>query len=201
MSDIERSGIEAVALRGGTVPSPNNTDATFNEFPSFPRIDRDSDMLGFRGQSNPVYEYSGGRIGTSGVYSNPDGFLITGASLLGIPELPEFVYYGVPQADPSIRFDQFPGAPPQRTALLLSKATGRMYPALVRQVFISAIWLLTAANPQFALSQIAILLSLVCLGMSNLDPRRRPLPLGVKLFFSGSTMKRALLSVEFISPI
>ena len=91
--------------------------------------------------------------------------------------------------------------PPQRTALLLSKATGRMYPALVRQVFISEIWLLTAANPQFALSQIAILLSLVCLGMSNLDPRHRPLPLGAKLFFSGSTMKRALLSVEFISPI
>ena len=121
LSDIEGSGIEAVALRGGTVPGPNNTVATFNEFPSFPRIDRDSDMLGFRGQSNPVYEYSGGRIGTSGVYSNPDGFLITGASLLGIPELPEFVYYGVPQADPSIRFDQFPGAPPPTNSIIAFK--------------------------------------------------------------------------------
>jgi hypothetical protein len=112
LRDLDGSPIEAVAVRGGPVPDPNNTEATFNEFPSFPRIDRDSDMLAFRGQSNPVYEYSDGRIGTSGVYSNPEGFLITGASLLGIPELPEFVYYSVPQTDPSIRFDQFPGAPP-----------------------------------------------------------------------------------------
>jgi hypothetical protein len=112
LRDLDGSPIEAVAVRGGPVPDPNNTEATFNEFPSFPRIDRDSDMLAFRGQSNPVYEYSDGRIGTSGVYSNPQGFLITGASLLGIPELPEFVYYSVPQTDPSIRFDQFPGAPP-----------------------------------------------------------------------------------------
>jgi hypothetical protein len=112
LGDLEGSAIETVTLRGGAVPDPNNTDATFNEFPAFPRIDRDSGMFAFRGQSNPVYEYLETRSGTSGIYSNPNGFLITGASQLGVPELPEFSYYSVPQTDPSIRFDQFPGAPP-----------------------------------------------------------------------------------------
>jgi hypothetical protein len=111
LSDSKGSAIEAIAVRGGMVPDPNNADATFNEFPSFPRIDRDSDMAAFRGQSNPVYLYADTRIGTSGIYSNPSGSLITAASLLGVPELPEFNYYSVPETDPSIRFDQFPGAP------------------------------------------------------------------------------------------
>lgn len=111
LGDLEGSAIETVTLRGAAVPDPNNTDATFNEFPAFPRIDRDSGMFAFRGQSNPVYEYLETRSGTSGIYSNPSGYLITGASQLGVPELPEFSYYSVPQSDPSIRFDQFPGAP------------------------------------------------------------------------------------------
>ena len=111
LSDSKGSAIDAIAVRGGMVPDPNNADASFNEFPSFPRIDRDSDMAAFRGQSKPVYLYADTRIGTSGIYSNPIGTLITGASLLGVPELPKFNYYSVPATDPSIRFDQFPGAP------------------------------------------------------------------------------------------
>jgi hypothetical protein len=127
----ETTPIVPIAVRGGPVPDPNNLDATFNEFPSFPRIGRNSDMVAFRGQSEPVWEYvvdplsaektlrgetfddtteeETTRIGTSGVYSNPAGTLITGASQLGV--LPDFSYYSVPGTDLSIRFDQFPGAP------------------------------------------------------------------------------------------
>jgi hypothetical protein len=137
LGDIKGAPIEAITVRGDLVPQPNNTDATFNEFPSFPRIDGNSDMVAFRGQSNPVYVYeipvteslvfelaeneaeedvTETRIGTSGVYSNPKGPLITGASQLGVPDLPEFNYFSVPvpgdlPGDPPIRFDQFPGAP------------------------------------------------------------------------------------------
>jgi hypothetical protein len=109
--DVEGSAIEALTVRGATVPAPNNTGATFNEFPSFPRTDRDSFTVAFRGQSEPVYSYEETRSGTSGVYSNPSGPLITGASQLGVPELPQFSYFSVPGAEPGTRFDQFPGAP------------------------------------------------------------------------------------------
>ncbi len=93
------------------MPEPNNTGATYNEFPSFPRADRDSFTVAFRGQSEPVYAYEETRSGTSGVYSNAGGSLITGASQLGVPELPQFSYFSVPGAEPGTRFDQFPGAP------------------------------------------------------------------------------------------
>ena len=121
LTDIKGSSIESISFRGGTVPGPNNADATFNEFPSFPRIDRDSIMAAFRGQSAPVYLYADTRVGTSGIYSNPSGSLITGASQLGIPELPEFYYYSVPGTDSSIRFDQFPGAPAPANNLIAFK--------------------------------------------------------------------------------
>lgn len=73
-----------------------------------------------------------------------------------------------------------------------------MHQVLVRRVFISAIWLLTAASLRFALSPIAIRSSQVCLGMLNSAQLPRLLPLGIRLFFSGSIMKRAPLLVGFI---
>jgi PEP-CTERM motif len=104
------------------VPQPNNLSATFNEFPSFPRIDAKSSAVAFRGQSTPVWEYVTGvdpntnepittRVGTSGVYTTPTGgALVTGASGLGA--VPAFPYFAVPLATtPGTKFDQFPGAP------------------------------------------------------------------------------------------
>ncbi len=110
------------------VPQPNNLGGTFNEMPSFPRIDAQSNTIAFRGQSTPVFEYQNGvdpntgepvttRGGTSGVYTNPQGPLITGASLLGnvnnatYPANPDLSYFQVPGTTPGTRFDQFPGAP------------------------------------------------------------------------------------------
>ena len=110
------------------VPQPNNTGGTFNEMPSFPRIDAQSNTIAFRGQSTPVFEYQNGidpltggptttKGGTSGVYTNPQGSLITGASLLGnvnnaiYPANPDLSYFQVPGTTPGTRFDQFPGAP------------------------------------------------------------------------------------------
>ncbi len=110
------------------VPQPNNTGGKFNEMPSFPRIDAQSNTIAFRGQSTPVFEYQTGvdpitgepvttKGGTSGVYTNPQGTLITGASLLGnvnnatYPANPDLSYFQVPGAKPGTRFDQFPGAP------------------------------------------------------------------------------------------
>lgn len=113
------------------VPAPNNITnpgpATFNEFPAFPRIDARSSMVAFRGQSTPAFEYQTGvnpdetplttRGGTSGVYTNPSGPLITGASLLGnvnntvYSSNPDLRYFQVPGATPGTRFDQFPGSP------------------------------------------------------------------------------------------
>ena len=113
------------------VPQPNNTSyngalATFIQFPSFPRIDINSNTMVLRGQSQPVYTYTlpGGsetRLGSTGIYLNqpdgtpvesvPYGSLVTGASLLGVA--PGYGYFSVPDPDaPSgTRFDQFPGSP------------------------------------------------------------------------------------------
>jgi len=104
--------IFAIASRGGFVPAPSNTGATFTEFPSFPRIDLNaSPTVAFRGQSNPVWQSPDGSLGTSGIYSNPQGSLITGASQLGA--LAAFNDFSVPSsAGPTgLKFDQFPGAP------------------------------------------------------------------------------------------
>lgn len=111
-----------------TVPQPNNTGGTFNEMPSFPRIDAQSNTIAFRGQSTPVLEYQVGvdgatgepittKGGTSGVYTNPQGTLVTGASLLGnvnnsvFAGNPDLSHFQVPGTAPGTRFDQFPGAP------------------------------------------------------------------------------------------
>ncbi|MEQ8756719.1 DUF7453 family protein [Coleofasciculus sp. G1-WW12-02] len=113
---LNLGSIEAIATRGSLVPEPNNTSAEFTEFPSFPRIDIDSSMTATRGQSNPVWQVidpvtgeTVTQLGTSGIYTNPMGELITGASQLG--EVSGFDYFSVPSSSPTTRFDQFPGAP------------------------------------------------------------------------------------------
>jgi hypothetical protein len=121
-----------ITARGEPVPQPNNALyngalASFNEYPSTPRIDALSPMIATRGQSQPVYEYQIGvdpatgsplttKIGTSGIYTNPGGVLVTGASLLGaVTTYPTtaltFPQYSVPGAPAGTRFDQFPGGP------------------------------------------------------------------------------------------
>lgn len=102
------------AAVGELVPVPNNTAATFNEFPSIPRIDIRGDFVATRGQSKPVWTYTlpdntDTKVGTAGVYAGLlTGELITGASLLGA--VPEFSQFDVP-GFPGVKFDQFPGAP------------------------------------------------------------------------------------------
>lgn len=129
--NLEELGpIFAVFRRRGTVPQPNNTTigkddqlASFNEFPSVPRIDAGSDTIATRGQSTPVWTYmladrSETRTGTSGVYtSSGHGMPTTGASMLGDvfeSGVQTFPYFQVPvhAAVPSgTGFDQFPGSP------------------------------------------------------------------------------------------
>jgi hypothetical protein len=101
------------------VPQPNNTQtngalATFNEFPSFPRIGRDSLTLATRGQSTPVWTYTlpdgtETRTGTAGVYAYRLGQRVTAMSQLGA--VPGFEHFAVPGAAPGTKFDQFPGSP------------------------------------------------------------------------------------------
>ncbi len=131
-SPVDSGSIVEIAARGKPVPQPNNTfyngePASFEEFPSMPRIDILSPLVATRGQSQPVYEYQTGvdpdtglpvttRVGTAGIYTNPGGVLRTGASLLGaVRDFPSgtqtFPFYAVPGAPAGTRFDQFPGAP------------------------------------------------------------------------------------------
>jgi hypothetical protein len=49
------------------------------------------------------------RAGTTGIYTNPFGELITGANNLGA--VPGFSFFAVPGTNPPIKFDVFPGAP------------------------------------------------------------------------------------------
>ncbi len=112
------------------VPQPNNAHyppfnpqlTTFIETPSFPRIDMWSDTIATRANHQPVWVYDLGidpdtgepietRAGTTGIYTNPFGELITGASKLGA--VPGFEFFAVPgvETDPPTMFDVFPGAP------------------------------------------------------------------------------------------
>lgn len=99
------------------VPAPNNTAATFNEFPSFPRIDKDQNVVAFRAQSTPSWKdpVSGDTVGgTSGVYANPGRALQTGVR--NLETAAGFTQYLVPSVAlssgaPLTKFDQFPGAP------------------------------------------------------------------------------------------
>ena len=142
--DTAGKPIHRIGDRVTQVPRPNNTFypapggpghealATFNEFPSFPRIATESNALATRGNHPPVWTYSIGtdpvtgesietRAGTTGIYVNLRGEdplnspLVTGASLLGVvPNGPyaDFSYiFGVPGEAPGTRFEVFPGAP------------------------------------------------------------------------------------------
>jgi hypothetical protein len=105
--------LTTIAQVGESVPAPNNSSGTFNEFPSFPRIDATSTNVVTRGQSTPVWTYTlngtDTQVGTSGVYATRGGSLSTGASLLGSVVGQEV--YSVPGATAGTRFDQFPGSP------------------------------------------------------------------------------------------
>lgn len=111
------SPLTALAVRGDAVPAPNNVTqpgpATFNEFPSFPRIDATSDTVAFRAQSTPSWvtvlpDGTETRSGTAGLYVTPGGGALSTAMRNTLPG--SFEQYQVPgQATPT-RFDQFPGA-------------------------------------------------------------------------------------------
>lgn len=110
--------VQALATQGSVVPSPNNLSGTFNEFPSFARIDSGSNLVATRGQSQPVWTYVDPatgletRTGTAGIYATPGGTLTTGMSLLGaVPEFPQFQIPQPAVSSDGLRFDQFPGAP------------------------------------------------------------------------------------------
>lgn len=119
--DLAAAGpVNAIFMRGGTVPQPNNALyngalASFNEFPSVPRIDGTSDTIATRGMSRPVWVYTldgaETRTGSAGVYTNPAGMGTTGASMVG--DVPGFAHFQVPTsiAPAGTGFDQFPGAP------------------------------------------------------------------------------------------
>jgi hypothetical protein len=105
--------LRSIFGRETTVPHPNNLGTTFVEPPSFPRIDIWSDTIASRGNHEPVWEYditpkTTTKAGTTGIYTNPFGNLITGASNLGA--VPEFPFFAVPGTY-AIKFDVFPGAP------------------------------------------------------------------------------------------
>ena len=117
---VEGSAIVKVVDRTTLVPPPNNRDSTFIEFPSFPRIDRESDVFAFRGNSQPVYQYDDlEAVGTTGVFSDPGGVLVTGAAKLGTT--PGFEFYAVPGVEPPLPFDVFPGAPAVTGTIIVFK--------------------------------------------------------------------------------
>ena len=108
------SPIVSILDRTTEVPQPNNLDTTFVETPSFPRIDMDSDTIATRGNHQPVWGYTPPdsdetRAGTTGIYTNPFGPLLTGAAKLGA--VPEFSFFEVPELASGTPFDVFPGAP------------------------------------------------------------------------------------------
>jgi hypothetical protein len=118
------TAVETLFDRKTAVPQPDDTSATFTEPPSFPRIDIYSNTVASRGSHQPVWEYKIGidpvsglplttKAGTTGIYTDPFGPLISGANNLGA--VPEFALFAVPgakdlQGNP-IKFDVFPGAP------------------------------------------------------------------------------------------
>lgn len=101
--------------RGSLVPPPNNRDTVFHEPPSFPRIDIASPTIVTRGNHPPVWkttDANGGaeeQAGTSGIYANPFGPLVTAASKLGAVSY-FFSFFQVPELSGTY-FDVFPGAP------------------------------------------------------------------------------------------
>lgn len=124
--DLGTGIVERLNVRGDEVPDPNNTIvsggfASFNDFPSTPRLDPNGPLAASRGQHEPVWTYLEGedetRVGTAGVYVyRPGQIPTTGASQLGAATEPDgvtltFPWFSVPQTTLGTRFDQFPGAP------------------------------------------------------------------------------------------
>lgn len=97
------------------VPYPNNLDTLYTEFPAIPRISLNAENIATRGNHKPVYKYllpdeTETRVGTNGIYATlGTDLLITGASKLGVA--PGFEYFAVPETDPAVAFDVFPGSP------------------------------------------------------------------------------------------
>ena len=113
--DMSVPGAPVVKLfdRQTPVTHPNNLGTMFVEPPSFPRIDMGSDTIASRANHPPAWLWEIGpdettRAGTTGIYTNPFGYLMTGASNLGA--VPEFGFFAVPDTG-GIKFDVFPGAP------------------------------------------------------------------------------------------
>lgn len=107
------SPVVRILDRSVLVPKPNNLGTTFVETPSFPRIDIDSDTIATRGNHQPVHRYILGdgsetRAGTTGIYTNPFGELVTGHAKLG--NVPGMERFRVPEFN-GIHFEVFPGAP------------------------------------------------------------------------------------------
>ena len=107
------SQIVRILDRVTPVPQPNNLGAVFVETPSFPRIDIDSDTIATRANHKPAYRFhlddgTETRAGTTGIYANPFGELITGAAKLG--DVSGFAHFRVPEFS-GTRFEVFPGAP------------------------------------------------------------------------------------------
>ena len=110
---IADTSIVRILDRSMLVPKPNNLGTTFVETPSFPRIDIDSDTIATRGNHQPVHRYLLGdgtetRAGTTGIYTNPFGELVTGHAKLG--HVPGMEHFRVPEFN-GIQFEVFPGAP------------------------------------------------------------------------------------------
>lgn len=113
--DMDDDGpVVRIIDRDTLIPEPNNNGAELIEPPSFPRIDISSDTMATRGNHTPVWTVFNDageiveQVGTTGIYTNPFGPLITGASKLG--GVPDFSFFEVPEA-PGTPFDVFPGAP------------------------------------------------------------------------------------------
>lgn len=108
-----RTPVVTILDRNTAVPYPNNLGSTFVEPPAFPRIGMRTNAIVTRGNHQPVWKYqlsdgTESRAGTTGIYTNPFGALLTGASKLGV--VPQFQYMEVP-GTVAIPFDVFPGAP------------------------------------------------------------------------------------------
>jgi hypothetical protein len=113
--DMSAHNNEVVRILDRTthVPQPNNLQTTFTETPSFPRIDMRSNTVATRGNHPPVHRYelddgSETRAGTTGIYTNPYGELMTGEANFG--HAPGYAQFGVPEFSGQ-RYEVFPGAP------------------------------------------------------------------------------------------
>jgi hypothetical protein len=112
--DMSQAGTPLVTIfdRTTLVPQPDNKGATFTEPPSFPRIAMNSNTVASRGNEQPVWNYivndADTRVGTTGIYSNPFGPLITGATNFG--NAPGFEFFAVPNTA-GINLTFFPELP------------------------------------------------------------------------------------------